>query len=177
MPAANSVVQRDFDDPRLDLHLTRRAVAHGIEMLLHLIETIGKIGGLEQRAFLSMLKRPSAKSVSTPSARSAKSRPPSVRAGYSESAAGASGAARSHSTPTRPRRRAPRHDVVQIETARFEPPLEDADQVALRPNSRDRAAAGSCRGLAQRHVLELAAECALRRRDRERHSAACRERA
>ena len=45
------VVQRDLDDHRLNLHLTRRAVVNGVEIELNLVEAIGKVGRLQQRGF------------------------------------------------------------------------------------------------------------------------------
>ena len=45
------VVQHDLDDLRLNLDLTHRAVVNRVEIKLDLIETIGKIGRLQQRGF------------------------------------------------------------------------------------------------------------------------------
>ena len=49
MPAANSSFSDDLDDLRLNLHLARRAILHGVEIELNLVETIGKVGRLQQR--------------------------------------------------------------------------------------------------------------------------------
>ena len=164
------VVQHDLDDLRLNPHLPRRPVVHGVEVQLDLIEPLGIVGRLQQRGLPVHVEAPFGdRSVCTPAARSVKTSAASVsvtspscpaRSRQSGVHAGAPRADRIRRRQ-RPRPGAPRHHVVQVETARFEPTLEDTDQVALHRIVVSVRLQDHVERLPQRHVLQLASECSL----------------
>ncbi len=136
------VVQHDFDDLRLNLHLARRAILYSVEIELNLVEAIGKIGRLQQRGLPVHVESPLGRQQRLHAGREVAEDVAGIRVGHVRRAALAvRGCVRLH--PGRadgaiafdadsvrdPVRRV--NDVVQIETARFESPLEDADQVSL----------------------------------------------
>ena len=157
MPAAELVVQHDLDDFRLNLHLTRRAVLNGVEIELNLVETIGKVGRLQQRGLSVHVEAPFGRQQRLHARCEVAENVAAVGVGHFGRAI-----PRRRRDAIRGRQRsgtgAARDDVVQIETAGLEPALEDANQVSLHRVVVAVRLQNHLERLTQRDVFQLAAE-------------------